>query len=287
VIRTFDFRDFPLDGLRAAKAAAGATVSLCLPARDEESTVGEIVAAARAALPGLVDEVVVVDDGSSDRTAAAAARAGARVVRGSGTGGKGGALQEAVAAAAGDLLAFCDADLRDFDPGFVVGLLGPLLLHDDVQFVKAFYERTLDGRPRGGGRVTELTARPLIAVLFPHLSEIVQPLAGEFAARRPLLEALPFVEGYGVDLGLLVDAAAAVGTAGLAQVDLGIRAHRNRPLHELGPMATVIVQTALRRAGVAAPDDVVLRRPGPAGQQPVAYRERPPLVPPAPPPSPP
>ena len=284
-IRMYRHTDFSVDGLVAAKA--GRTVSVVLPARDEEPTVGGIVAAIRDALaPGLVDEVVVVDDGSSDATASAASEAGARVVASSSVlpecgrrTGKGEALWKGVAASTGDLVAFCDADLRDFDPRFVVGLLGPLLLHpDEVRFVKAFYERPLDGSPRGGGRVTELMARPLISVLFPDLSPIVQPLAGEFAAPRAVLETLPFAEGYGVDLGLLVDVCRAFGPSAISQVDLGVRVHRNRPLSELGPMATAILLMALERAGVSGvPSSAVLSTPE-SGDVSVRHGERPPLV---------
>lgn len=277
-LRCFHHADFDVDALVAAKR--GRRISVCLPARDEEATVGPIVDRIRRHLVerrSLVDEIVVVDDRSRDRTAALAAAAGARVVGTDGTGGKGGALQEAVAAATGELLAFCDADLRDFNWRFVVGLLGPLLVTGDVVFVKAFYERNLGGAPRGGGRVTELVARPLLALLFPTLSGVVQPLAGEFAATRELLVRLPFVEGYGVDVGLLIDVAERVGTARMAQVDLGRRVHRNRPLAELAPMATVVAQTVLRRAGVRVPASALLHVPE-VGLQTVTYRERPPLV---------
>jgi len=182
-------------------------VSVCLPARDEEATVGPIVATIVRELVegmGVVDEVVVVDDGSTDATAAVAAAAGAVVVAagdvlagvGPGTG-KGEALWKSLYVATGDVLVFCDADLRDFDPAFVTGLIGPLALRGDVGFVKGFYER-----PVGGGRVTELVARPMIGLFFPELAAIRQPLGGEFAARREVLERVPFVQGYGVDLAL-------------------------------------------------------------------------------------
>ncbi|MGH9062929.1 MAG: glucosyl-3-phosphoglycerate synthase, partial [Acidimicrobiales bacterium] len=246
---------------------AGRRVSVCLPARDEEATVGLVVGRVREALVEavpLVDEVLVVDDGSMDATAAVARAAGARVVRASdvlpeegGGAGKGQAMWKAVAEADGDLLVFCDADVHNFGPHFVTGLLGPLLAHDDVALVKGFYERPLDGRAGQGGRVTELVARPLIATLFPHLAGIAQPLAGETAGRREVLEQVPFAHGYGVELGLLLDVGARYGVRALAQVDLGVRVHRNRPLHELGPQALAVLQVALDRAGV--------RRPGQQG----------------------
>jgi glucosyl-3-phosphoglycerate synthase len=279
-IARYDHRSFDIAAMVEAKA--GRVVSVCLPARDEEATIGAIVEQVLAL--ALVDEVLVVDDHSRDGTAAAAAAAGARVVAaasvlpeyGSGPG-KGQALWKATATAVGDLLVFCDADVRDFSPHYVVGLLGPLLADDDVAFVKAFYERPGNGHPRGGGRVTELVARPMLHLLFPELAGVVQPLAGEFAAPRAVLESLPFVDGYGVDIGLLIDAAAAFGVGRLAQVDLGVRVHRNRPLGELGPMATIVLMTMLQRAGVeGVPAEVILERPG-LRAAPVAFGERPPL----------
>jgi glucosyl-3-phosphoglycerate synthase len=279
-VRRIDHLDLDLDALTAAKGDR--TTSVCLPARNEASTVAEIVS--RIAAHPLVDEVVVVDDHSSDATGTEAAGAGATVVSapevlaeyGDGPG-KGQALWKAVAMSRGDIVAFCDADLRDFAPHFVTGLLGPFLLDPELAFLKAYYRRPTGDAPRGGGRVTELVARPVLALLFPELADVVQPLAGEFAARRDVFEALPFVEGYGVDIGLLIDAARRYGTEHLAQVDLGVRVHRNRPLDELGPMATIVLLTALQRAGVDdLRTDLVLDRPDlPAS--PVRYAERPPL----------
>ena len=173
--------------------------------------------------------------------------------------GKGEALYKSVAAARGDLIAWCDADIRDFAAHFVVGLVGPLLTRSDISFVKGFYDRPLDGSPHGGGRVTELMARPVIAALFPHLASIVQPLSGEYAGRRSLLERLPFVQGYGVDLGLLIDIAEVEGTEAIAQVDLGLRRHRNRSLEELGPQALAVLQTALGRAERTGPPATLVR----------------------------
>lgn len=272
-LRSFDHRRFSAGALTEAKGDR--RISVCLPARDEEATVGPIVAAVLGALggrSGLVDEVVVVDDGSSDRTAAEARAGGARVVAASTTlpehgpgPGKGQALWKALHVAEGDVVVFLDADLRHFGPHFVVGLLGPLLLHDDVGFVKAAYARPGEGGVGRGGRVTELVARPLVALLFPHLAGIAQPLAGECAGRREVLEAVPFVDGYGVDLALLVDVAGRFGVSCLAQVDLGERVHRNRPLEELAPQAAVVIETALRRAGVGLASTA-------------ATKERPPLA---------
>jgi glucosyl-3-phosphoglycerate synthase len=250
----------------------GQTVSVCVPARDEEATVGQIVSSIRRDLVEgveLVDEILVVDDHSTDATAAVAAAAGARVVRAAEVlpehdagPGKGAAMWRSLYESDGDIVVWCDADLIGFESHFVLGLLGPLLMHADIDFVKGFYDRPSVAPNDRGGRVTELVARPLLALLFPHLTSIVQPLGGEYAGRRELLEQLPFVEGYGVDIALLIDIAAGFGTDAIAQVDLGTRVHRNRPLDELSPQATAIMQTALRRAGRAAPARATLVRPG-------------------------
>jgi glucosyl-3-phosphoglycerate synthase len=234
---------------------------------------------------GLVDEILVLDDHSTDHTARVATAAGARVVTASevlpsiaGGRGKGEALWRSLYAATGDLVVWCDADILDFGPRFVIGLVGPLLVRPDIAFVKGFYERPSSAdRGARGGRVTELMARPVLATLFPHLAAIRQPLSGEYAGRRALLERLPFVRGYGVDLGLLVDVAQVAGVDAIAECDLGTRRHRNRDLDELGPQALAVLQTALSRSGVPAAEPATLHRPGraPLAQ---AYGEIPPLV---------
>jgi glucosyl-3-phosphoglycerate synthase len=251
--RTYHHGDFP--SAKVLKAKAGRTVSVCIPARDEGSTVGSVVRAvvqpflATAGGSGLVDEVIVLDDGSNDDTADQAASAGARVVRGrKGEGGKGQAMAAALAAAEGDVVVFLDADVANTTPAFVTGMLGPILLFDDIALVKGFYTRPLHGEPTGGGRVTELVARPLLELLFPELSEVRQPLAGETAAHRSVFEKVGFADGYGVELALLIDVARHLGAGALAQVDLGERIHRNRPLHELRPQATDVLRAALERA---------------------------------------
>jgi glucosyl-3-phosphoglycerate synthase len=219
---TFHHGDFPAERLAAAKG--GHTVSVCFPARDEARTVGGLVEVVRRDLMervSVVDEILVIDDHSTDGTAEVALAAGAKVVDAAallpeyGAGhGKGEALWKSVYASTGDVLVWCDADIVNFDDRFVRGLLGPLLVEPQVQFVKGFYRRPeADGL--GGGRVTELVARPLLSLFFPDMAEIVQPLAGEFAARRAAVEQVPFVEGYGVDLAILLDVAAAFGASHL------------------------------------------------------------------------
>jgi glucosyl-3-phosphoglycerate synthase len=285
-LRSFPRGAFDLDEVLAAKRATGTTVSACLPARNEAATVGAVVEAIRTTLVeaiGLVDEVVVVDDHSTDGTGALAAAAGARVVDAAsvlphhGEGhGKGEALWKSVHESTGDLVVWVDADIVAFDPEFIVGMVGPLLCDPGIDFVKGHYHRPeADGV--GGGRVTELLARPLLSLYFPELAEVAQPLAGEYAGRRSLLEQLPFVVGYGVDVALLIDAVRAVGIERVAQVDLGVRHHRNRTLDELGPQALAVGQAILDRAGVRPPGTAVLHRPGLA-PLPVPMFERPPLA---------
>lgn len=256
---TSSIEDWSLAELLALKKAT--RIAVILPALDEEETIGEIVAAIRHDLTqaphAFVDEIIVVDNGSGDATAEVATASGARVV---GCGdvlpeyparrGKGEAMWRGVAATDADLVVFVDADLQSFDSQFVVALLGPLLAIPDVQLVKAAYDRppTDPSVPsNGGGRVTELMARPMISAFWPALSGVLQPLAGEYAARRDLLMRLPFRCGYGVDIGLLLDAYRAVGLSGIAQVDLHRRWHRHSDLPSLGRMAAEVMHTVLDR----------------------------------------
>lgn len=254
--RTWHHTDFDRASLVDAK---GADVSVVIPALDEADTVAEVVTMAVALTgTGLVDEVLVVDGGSSDGTPRRAREAGARVVDqrtvmpevGPGAG-KGDALWKGLALSAGEIVVFLDADLHDADERYVVGLLGPLLTDPEVGFVKACYDRPLDlgaeRRPRGGGRVTELTARPLLAGFWPELAGLAQPLSGEYAGRRSLLERVPFVEGWGVEFALLVDLADRFGVDAIGQVDLGTRLHGHQTLAALGRMAAEIVHVAAQR----------------------------------------
>ena len=266
------------------------TIAVCIPALNEEETIGAICATVRrelmspAGIP-LVDDLVVIDN-SQDRTAAVAIAAGARVVAiddirpevGPGVG-KGDALWKSLAATDADLIVWCDADLTSFEAGYVTALLEPLLADERIALVKAHYERRLNGGP-GGGRTTELMARPLLALFFPELVHLRQPLAGEYAVRRRAAEQVPFVQGWGVEIGLLIDLARRFGADCIAEADLGVREHRNRPLAELSAQALEILQTVLQRAGVDPPSgrwEATLPR---HGQEPavVTLQERPPYA---------
>jgi len=295
--RMFDHGDFAAADLARVKGTT--TITVALPARDEAATIGPIVDTLRTRLVEdvpLIDELLVVDDGSTDDTAAIAGDAGATVIDATailpeyGPGGKGEALWRSLHASTGDLIVWCDADIRNFDERFVLGCVGPLLTRPRLGFVKGFYRRPLSDDGEGGGRVTELMARPLIATIFPELDTMVQPLSGEFGGRRELLEAVPFHRGYAVDLGLLIDLSRRFGVERIGQVDLGARVHRNRPLRELGPQAAAILAMALRRAGdtggagpgeappeAAGPATLVMRRPE-FGDARIAVGELPPIA---------
>jgi glucosyl-3-phosphoglycerate synthase len=238
------------------------SVSVCVPARECAGTVGEIVTVLRGLREaGVVDEIVVVDAASSDGTAAVAERAGARVLQEAklmaSQGpvlGKGDAMWRALPSLGGELVCFVDADTEGFREHFVTGLLGPLVCEpqaSEVSFVKAFYRRPLaheaGGEGQGGGRVNHLTARPALALFYSQLAEVRQPLAGEVAARRELLEELPFVVGYGVEIGMLIDVWRRVGLEGIAQVDLDEHRHSHKPLSALAQMAQAVLATVADR----------------------------------------
>jgi glucosyl-3-phosphoglycerate synthase len=257
--RTTSGQDWDREEL--ARARTDTTISVVLPARNEAGTVGIIVDELRRELierVPLIDELVVMDSGSVDETAVVAAEAGARVVRQSDVlaplvdqPGKGEALWKSLYVTRGDIVVFIDADLEQFDPQFAVGLMGPLLADPTVEFVKAFYDRPLQAGqtilPAGGGRVTELMARPLLNLHWPQLAGFVQPLAGEYAGRRSLLERVPFMSGYGVEIAMLVDVFELAGLPAMVQVDLGSRRHRNSSDAALGQMAAQVYLALLSR----------------------------------------
>ncbi|MFC9678440.1 glucosyl-3-phosphoglycerate synthase [Streptomyces sp. NPDC056948] len=292
--RSWSATDRPLHQILAAKQRTGQTVSVVLPALNEEETVGDIAAVIRHDLMRqvpLVDELVVVDSGSSDRTSEVAAAAGATVVHRDGilprlpaVPGKGEVLWRSLLVTRGDIVCFVDADLRDFSSDFVSGIVGPLLTDPGVDLVKAMYDRPLGAAAGQGGRVTELMARPLLNMHWPQLAGFVQPLGGEYAARRSLLEQLPFPVGYGVELGMLVDALHLAGLDALAQVDVGVRKHRHQDGQALGRMAAAIYRTAqlrLARGHLIRPSLTQFERGG-DGFEPRTYsvdtEERPPMV---------
>ncbi len=254
-----EFRD--LHRLAALKEKQGLTVSLVLPTLNEAATIGQIVRRARAILVDgvpLVDELLVIDSSSEDDTRAIAEREGARVVQHSDVlarygsyRGKGEALWKSLFETSGDIVIWCDTDVRDWHPRMAYGTLGPLLVEPRIQYVKGYYQRPIveNGilKEGGGGRVTELVARPLLNLFYPDLSGFIQPLAGEYAGRRSLLETLSFFTGYAVEIGHLIDIAERVGLEGLGQVDLERRVHRNQELEGLSRMSFVILQAVMKR----------------------------------------
>jgi glucosyl-3-phosphoglycerate synthase len=249
------------------EAKAGRTISVVLPALDEEETIEAVIDSISPLVRdsgGLVDELIVLDSGSTDDTEIRAIAAGARVVSREQAlpevptrPGKGEALWRSLAATSGDIVVFVDSDLINPHPMFVPWLVRPLLTCDGIHLVKSFYRRPLNAGdetggagPTGGGRVTELVARPLLAALRPELGGMLQPLGGEYAATRELLTSLPFAPGYGVEIGLLIDTFDRLGLDAIAQVNLGVREHRNRPLAELGAMSRQVIATLLSRCGI-------------------------------------
>jgi nucleotide-binding universal stress UspA family protein len=259
---TFHAHEFSdIAKLLALKERHGVTISVGLPALNEEKTIGTVIKRVKGALVDrlpLIDQLVVIDSDSTDRTVEIATELGVPVHRHSkilpeaGTFvGKGEALWKSLHVLDGDIVAWVDTDISNIQPRFVFGLLGPLLREPRIQYVKGFYQRPIrDGdklQAEGGGRVTELMARPLINLFFPELSGMIQPLSGEYAGRRELLESLPFFTGYAVEIGLLIDILDRAGLPALGQVDLERRIHRNQPLPNLSQMAYVILQGAIRK----------------------------------------
>jgi glucosyl-3-phosphoglycerate synthase len=266
----FHHSHFPPELIAAERDCS---VSVCVPARDEALTIGPIVESlVRLRDQGAIDQVVVVD-ASSDGTGAIAARLGAEVHPQSGLMpafgevlGKGDAMWRALSVLSGDVVCFVDADTEQFGPHFACGLVGPLVTEPGVSFVKGFYRRPfrLGGElaPEGGGRVTELTARPLLELFYPQLAGIRQPLAGEIAARRELLEQLPFATGYAVEIAMLIDAWGIAGIDAIAQVDLDVRQNRHQPLRELRPMAAAVLRAVAERRGmIDEPAGRIVERP--------------------------
>lgn len=239
-------------------AKAGRTVSVCIPCRDEAATIGPLVSVIRRELMsdiGLVDELIVLDDRSTDDTARVAVHSGAQVVsiddahRKHGEGhGKGNALWVTLLVSHGDIVVWCDGDVTSFEPDWVTKLVAPLLNDSSVMMMKALYHRPTNYG--GGGRTTELVARPLMSRYFPGLTGLAQPLSGEYAGRRTALERLSFVQGWGVEMGLLIDIEREWGATAIGQVDLGSRLHRHRSLHSLSVQAAEVMATILDRAGV-------------------------------------
>jgi len=243
------------------KEKQGLSVSLVLPTLNEEETIGPIVRRAVREMVGrvpLLDEVLVIDSASTDRTREIAEAEGARVVqhpdvltRYGSFRGKGEALWKSLYEASGDLIVWADTDVRNWHSRMVYGTLGPLLHEPRLQYVKGYYQRPIVEagvlKEGGGGRVTELVARPLINLFFPELSGLIQPLSGEYAGRRALLESIPFFTGYAVEIGHLIDATERLGIEGLGQVDLERRVHRNQELEGLSRMSFVILQAVMKR----------------------------------------
>jgi len=259
---TFHRQEFEeLGKLVELKKKQGVTISLGLPALNEAETIGNIIRIVKGKLFDeipLLDEIVLIDSGSTDDTVKIAREMGIPVFvhqeilpdQGSHCG-KGEALWKSLYVLRGDIIAWVDTDIKNFYPGFVYGLLGPLLREADIQYVKGFYRRPLkaDGKlfTEGGGRVTELTIRPLFNLFYPELSGMIQPLAGEYAGRRAALERMPFFTGYGVETGLLIDLFSEFGLHAIAQVDLEERIHRNQSLAALSQMSFAILQVAMQR----------------------------------------
>jgi nucleotide-binding universal stress UspA family protein len=247
--------------LASLKEAQQITVSLVLPTLNEEETIGPIVRRAIREMMGrvpLLDEILVIDSASTDRTREIAEAEGARVVehpavlpRYGSFKGKGEALWKSLYETSGDIVVWADTDVRNWHPRFVYGTLGPLLAEPRLQYVKGYYQRPIvEGgvlKEGGGGRVTELVARPLVNLFYPELSGFIQPLSGEYAGRRTLLETIPFFTGYAVEIGHLIDIAERVGIEGLGQVDLERRVHRNQELEGLSRMSFVILQAVMKR----------------------------------------
>lgn len=285
-VRLFEIDDCSIDAVMRAKGTS--TVSLCIPCRDEAATIGSLVSIIRQELMRrvpFVDELLVLDDRSTDDTARVAASAGATVVpieqihakHGEGHG-KGNVLWASLAASTGDFVVWVDGDITSFEPHWITRLLAPMLDDETVALVKAVSHRPT--QLGGGGRTTELVARPLMSLYYPELTGLHQPLAGEYAGRRSVLEQLPFVQGWGVEIAMLIDIARRYGPEAIAQIDLGTREHRHRGLHALSVQAAEVMATMLARV----PEGSLLHDPTPSLRRadgslvPLNLAERPPLA---------
>jgi glucosyl-3-phosphoglycerate synthase len=262
--RSYDYRQFSdLGALARRKRELGLTVSAVLPCRNVADTVGGIVDVIhdvneRSGENALVDQILAVDADSADGTAEVAASRGAEVYSENelmsnhgGAHGKGDAMWRSLSVARGDLVMYIDADTRDFKPQLVYGILGPILEVPEVRFVKAAYRRPFMSHEAieqdGGGRVTELTTKPLFNLFYPELTGFVQPLAGEFVADRELFSSIPFLTGYAVETGIMIDVLKKVGLDAMAQVDLGARQNRHQPLRDLSRMSYSVLRAVARR----------------------------------------
>jgi glucosyl-3-phosphoglycerate synthase len=254
VIRTYHHSAFPLELLRERKRES---VTVVLPAREVADTIGQIVEQLQT-LGDLIDQILVVDAASEDGTAELAARLGAEVHQESDLVpefgqvlGKGDAMWRALAVARGELVVYLDSDTREFSAHFATGMLGPLICDEGVQFVKGYFKRPFTDdegeRPPDGGRVTELTARPLLSAFYPELASFIQPLAGEVSARREVFDRLPFATGYAIETSMLLHARDEVGMGAMGQVDLDLRLNYHQPLPQLGPMAYAVLRVILER----------------------------------------
>lgn len=251
-----------LERLVREKRRKGLSISLCLPTLNEEKTIAKEIIIMKSELMTrypLLDEIIVVDSGSKDRTLEIAAEYGADVYAASDIlpdlkdfKGKGENLWKALYVTRGDIIVYLDADIKNVHHRFVYALVAPLLLYDHIQYSKAFYDRPISIgdqklRPTGGGRVTELVIRPLFSLFFPELTQIIQPLSGEYAGFRSVFEKIPFPIGYGIETSMILDISAKWGLDTIAQVDLDRRIHHNQTTKALGKMAFVIMQTFLKR----------------------------------------
>jgi len=260
--RTFHHSNFwDIKWLVEEKQRQGLTISLCLPALNEEKTIGQEIVILKAELKDrypLLDEIAVVDSGSTDRTCEIAESFGADVHIASehlpevgSHRGKGENLWKALYLLKGDIIVYVDTDIKNIHPRFVYGLVGPLIQDPQVHYVKAFYDRPIaySGvlRPTGGGRVTEILIRPLFSLFYPELAAILQPLSGEYAGRRSILEQIPFPVGYGVETAMLIDIYRRLGLYAFAQTDLDQRVHRNQETIALGRMAFGVLRTFMSR----------------------------------------